>query len=196
MVGTAHTANGVTIVPTDEDLALGIQHGRRDDLIALVERHYDALTGYLYRMTNGDRLLSEDMVQETFLRALRGIGGYEYPRPFKPWLYAIATNLARNHFKRADTRHTMSVPADDALEQSGGPIRSPEDVLVADDQVRAAVAALDRLPDHQREVILLRYTQDLSLAEIADALSIPVGTVKSRLSLALQRLREEMERQG
>src|SRR3954447_15949399 len=91
---------------SDEDLARQLQQGDRGALTALVERHYDSLLGYLYRMTRGDRSLAQDLVQETFLRALRGIGGYQYPRPFKPWLYAIATNLARNHYTSADTRRT------------------------------------------------------------------------------------------
>jgi RNA polymerase sigma-70 factor (ECF subfamily) len=131
------------------------------------------------------------MVQETFLRVLRGIGGYEHPRPFKPWLYAIATNLARNHYRRADTRRTVTADTETEFPAQSA---SPEDAVAHNDAQRAAVAALEHLPAHQREVIIMRYTQDLSLAEIADALNIPVGTVKSRLSLGLRRLREVIER--
>ncbi len=178
----------------DEVLALGIQRGDISDLSALVQRHYDSLVGYLYRLNGGDRMLSEDMAQETFLRVLKGIQGYEYPRPFKPWLYAIATNLARNHFKRADTRRTVSAEADALDTHAADDL--PEAALVADDETRVLIAALDSLPDHQREVIMLRYTQELSLAEIAAALDIPVGTVKSRLSLGLRRLRAEIEEQN
>lgn len=177
---------------SDEELARGVQQGNNGDLISLVERHYDALVGYLYRLNGGDRMLSEDMVQETFLRALRSIGGYEFPRPFKPWLYAIATNLARNHYKRADTRYAVAaddeilgdMPESDAL---------PEEVMMLDEDTRDLVAALRVLPDHQRETIILRYCQELSLAEIGEILNIPVGTVKSRLSLGLKRLRAAME---
>ncbi len=179
---------------TDETLARGIQRGHTGDLIHLVERHYDGLIGYLYRLNGGDRMLSEDMVQETFLRVLRGIESYAYPRPFKPWLYAIATNLARNYFKQADTRHTVSAETGELDRRAAGV--QPEDTLVADDETRVLLAALHTLPDHQREAIMLRYTQELSLAEIAEVLEIPVGTVKSRLSLGLRRLREIMEEQG
>ena len=62
---------------TDERLAQALQQGDRAALTTLVERHYDPLLGYLYRMTRGDRSLAQDLVQETFLRALRGIGGYK-----------------------------------------------------------------------------------------------------------------------
>ena len=94
----------------DENLMLGIQQGNRGDLSALVERHHSPLLGFLYRMTGGDRSLAEDMVQETLLRLLRSIDQYQYPRPFKPWLYTIATNLVRDHYKRAEIRHTQSMP--------------------------------------------------------------------------------------
>ncbi|MBI5960472.1 MAG: RNA polymerase sigma factor [Chloroflexi bacterium] len=177
---------------SDEELARGVQQGKNGDLIRLVEQHYDALVGYLYRLNGGDRMLSEDMVQETFLRVLRGIGGYDYPRPFKPWLYAIATNLARNHFKRADTRYAVAAD-DEVLVDVPEHDPPPEEILMLDDDMRDLAAALRVLPDHQRETIILRYCQELSLVEIAEVLAVPVGTVKSRLNLGLKRLREAME---
>jgi len=88
------------IVPTDENLALSIKQGNIGALSLLVERHYSSLKGYLYRMTNGNLSLSEDLAQESFLRVLRGIHQYHYPRPFKTWLYTIATNVARNFLNR------------------------------------------------------------------------------------------------
>jgi RNA polymerase sigma-70 factor (ECF subfamily) len=174
-------------MPTDEDLARGIQKGRHDDLIVLVERHYQGLFGYLYRMTGGDRMLSEDMIQETFLRVLRGIESYTYPRPFKPWLYAIATNLARNFYSSADSRHTTTVEDETTLED----VTAYE--LDVDDDTAALLVALRSLPQPQREVIVLRYSHEMALTEISEVLGIPVGTVKSRLSIGLQRLRERME---
>lgn len=176
---------------SDEELALGIQQGRTQDLAALVERHYSALVGYLYRMTGGDRMLGEDMAQDTFLRVLRSISSYQYPRAFKPWLYAIATNLTRNYQTSADSRRTQAVDEDaETVLQTD----APEDVLLADDEAQDVMRALALLPLHQREVVVLRYYQELSLNEIADSLNIPVGTVKSRLSLGLRRLRDVLER--
>src|SRR5690348_4545040 len=100
------------VTVSDEQLAQQLQDGDRAALTALVERHYDPLLGYLYRLARGDRPLAQDLAQETFLHALRGITHYTYPRPFKPWLYAIATNLARNHYNRADTRRTDNTDED------------------------------------------------------------------------------------
>lgn len=174
---------------TDEDLARGLQQGSTADLIVLVERHHGDLIGYLYRMTGGDRALAEDLVQESFLRLLAHIDRYTYPRPFKTWLYAIATNIARDHFKSADARRTVESP-EEGIMQSYHP--QPEAHLIHDETTRRVVDAIASLPQAQREVIVLRYTQELSLAEIAAILSIPVGTVKSRLSIGLRRLRERL----
>ncbi len=179
---------------TDEQLASAIAHGSGDALTTLVERHHNALVGYLYRVTGGDRALAQDLTQETFLRLLRTISHYEYPRPFKPWLYAIATNLARDHYKRADTQHTFD-DIDDTLPFADHEPAQLEDSLFMDAEMRRTARALNDLPDFQREVVTLRYQQELSLAEIAEALNIPVGTVKSRLSIGLRRLRDLLEQE-
>lgn len=178
---------------TDEDLALGVQRGDKADLAMLVERHHSPLLGYLYRMTGGDRALAEDLVQETFVRVIKSIGQYRHPRPFKAWLYAIATNIARDHYKRADVRRTTALAEYNMF--GVDPIGEWEDAALAGEQSRRMIASVRALPDHQREAIVLRYVQMLSLAEIAEALDMPVGTVKSRLSLGLKRLREVMERE-
>lgn len=177
---------------SDEALALGVQQGQQQDLVSLVERHHDALIGYVYRLTGGNRLLSEDLVQEAFLRVWRGIGSYQYPRPFKAWLYAIATNLVRNHMKQADTRRTQSAD-DDILDLMSEPTASMEEGLVQTEAAHDVLALLQTLPDHQREVIVLRYYRELPLDQIAEVLGIPLGTVKSRLSLGLRRLRHALE---
>jgi RNA polymerase sigma-70 factor (ECF subfamily) len=171
-------------------LARSIQRGEAEALNTLVERHHSPLLGFLYRLTGGDRALAEDLAQEAFLRVLRSIEQYAHPRPFKPWLYAIATNTARDYFKRADTRYTDSM-----AEDFDSPADDPPDAhLLAAEDARQVAAAMAALPDHQRETVVLRYYQDLSLNEIAEALDVPVGTVKSRLSLGLKRMREMLEK--
>jgi RNA polymerase sigma-70 factor (ECF subfamily) len=172
--------------PSDENLLLAIQRGERAAVAPLVERHHSALIGYLYRMTGGDRALAEDLTQEAFLRLINTVQQYSYPRPVKPYLYQIATNLVRDHFKSASTRRAAplsdSQPADEWVEHS----------VLTGIAAHDAAAALADLPPVQREAVLLRYFQDLSLNEIAELLGIPVGTVKSRLSLGLKRLRERL----
>jgi RNA polymerase sigma-70 factor (ECF subfamily) len=177
---------------SDEKLALAIQHGDADALRGLVERHHSPLLGYLYRLTNGNRPLADDLAQETFIRVLNGIASYKYPHPVKPWLYAIATNLARDHFKSAAVRRTTTLDAEIELQADDNGYLEAN--LLDAGEAQAVGQALQLLPDHQREVMILRFYQELSLAEIAAALDISIGTVKSRLCLGLRRLRERLER--
>ena len=126
------------------------------------------------------------------MRALQAIGQYRYPQPFKPWLYAIATNLARDHYKRAETRYTDTAD-EDASDEWRSTAPSPAEIALAGDTARQVATALAALPGKQREAVILRYYQGLSLQEIGEALQIPVGTVKSRLSIGLKRLKEMLE---
>jgi RNA polymerase sigma-70 factor (ECF subfamily) len=176
-------------VQTDESLAYRIQQGNLHDLKILVERYHGPLLGYLYRLTGGDRALAEDLVQEAFLRVLRSIHRYQYPRRFKPWLYTIATNLGRDHYKSLAYRQTVSMSETTLDHMSGHTSGAPEVVVLAQDEAEAVRVVLLSLPEHQREAVILRYYQDLSLAEMAETLGVPVGTVKSRLSLGMKRLR-------
>src|SRR5260370_18299156 len=85
---------------SDEQLMAAVMAGDQVALAALVTRHHAPLLGYLYRLVGGDRQLSEDLVHETLLHVLRQ-RTYQADRPFKPWLYTIATNLARDYFNSA-----------------------------------------------------------------------------------------------
>ena len=85
---------------SDEQLMAAVMAGDQVALAALVTRHHAPLLGYLYRLVGGDRPLAEDLVQETLLHVLRQ-RTFRSGRPFKPWLYTIATNLARDYFKSA-----------------------------------------------------------------------------------------------
>lgn len=178
-----------TAVSTDEHLMHACQQGRMEAFTTLVERYHSPLLGYLYRLSGRDRPLAEDLVQETFLRVVAAIHQYRFPRPFKPWLYAIATNLVRDHYKKAESRYNETAVSDSWRDDAPSPA---EAVLMQDETHRIEVALL-HLPLTHRETIILRYYQDLSLQEIADVLQIPTGTVKSRLSIGLKRLKELLD---
>ena len=176
---------------SDELLAQGVQQGQQPHLTVLVERYHAPLLRFLLRMSHENRQLAEDLVQETFLRLLASISHYHYPRPFRPWLYTIARNLLRDHLKRADTWRTGSLP-DDEIDHWQSKLPEPDTAVATQETHQQIVVTMQQLPHRQKEAILLRYVEDLSLQEISDILNIPVGTVKSRLSLGLKRLREEM----
>jgi RNA polymerase sigma-70 factor, ECF subfamily len=172
----------------DEELMACVSRGDREALATLVERYHASLLGYLYRLVGGDRALAEDLTQETFMRLL-GRSHYQSGRRFRPWLYAIATNLARDHAKAAATRRHAAIAPEDELLTLRDDAPGPEErTLVAEDAARVALAVSALMSDH-REVILLRFYHGLSLAEIAEALAIPLGTVKSRISIGVRRLR-------
>lgn len=174
---------------TDEALARGIQMGNANSMTELANRYYDPLLRYLYRMCGGSQALAEDMVQETFLRMMRGITAYDADRPFKPWLYSIARNIVRNHFSRADTRYADN-PEEDNDFTDDNPL--PEETVMYRENAQQVFDALMQLPEHYRSVVVLFYYEELPQKEISDILEIPVGTVKSRLSNGLKRLRAMM----
>jgi RNA polymerase sigma-70 factor (ECF subfamily) len=171
----------------DEQLLAAVLAGEMAALAHLVERYQRPLTGYLERLLGGDWPLAQDLTQETFLRVLRQ-RDCRGQRPFKPWLYAIATNLARDHFKSAASRRVSPL---DPLVAAGlvADDAGPEALALARERGQAIMAALAALGEEYRVTLLLRFYGDLSLREIADALDIPIGTVKSRLTMGLRRLR-------
>ena len=151
---------------------------------ALVHRYHQPLFAYLYRLS-GNRHLAEDLTQEAFVRLMSRIGQYHFPQPFKPWLYTLVHNLYKDTCKAADQRMTRPA-ADPAGEGRPEPFDLSERLA---DRI-AVTAALGQLEADQREVLLLRYYQDLKVDEIARVTGAPAGTVKSRLHGAIRRLRD------
>lgn len=183
---------------TDEELARQLQAGNEAALEALVHRYHARIFGYVYRLVN-DYHETQDIVQECFIRACGGIGRYSYPRPFKPWIYAIATNLCRDWAKSAYRRRVvLAEPGEggDAL-AAGEPrpqdsVPSPDEFLQRQAERAAMMRALASLPEINRQVLVLRFYEELKITEIADVLGIPEGTVKSRLAAAVRQLRDAL----
>ena len=174
---------------SDELLIAAVMAGDQMAFATLVTRHHAPLLGYLYHLIGEDRPLAEDLVQETLLRVLRQ-RTYPVDRPFKPWLYTIATNLARDHFKSAAVRQRWrSGDEEETLLNLYDSAPGPEERALAAEQGSEVRAALAQLREEYRVVLLLRFYQGFSLQEIAETLQIPLGTVKSRLSVGVHRLR-------
>jgi len=184
---------------SDEDLLGRLRAGDRDVFGPLVRRYERELYGYLRRYL-GDEDLAADVFQNTFLAVFTKIGQYEPGRPARPWLYAIATNQAidalRRKTRRAERTADPLAPAPGDAGEEGRPLfdllaareADPADLaegLETRRRVRDAVAAL---PDLLRQVVILAYFQGMKYQDIADALGIPVGTVKSRLHAAVAKL--------
>lgn len=149
------------------------------------QAEYGPLRAYLYKRLGSS--LAEDLAAETFAVAYRRWDDLDPTRPVRPWLYGISANLLRHHWRRERRRLR-------ALARSGvEPVRAEEEASVeradAQAQKRVLAAALAELRRDDCEVLLLHAWAYLTDAEIAEALSLPVGTVKSRL----HRAREQME---
>lgn len=172
---------------SDEQLMTEVMAGEEAALALLIERYYGPMLGYLYRQVGGNHALAEDIVQETFLRVLQQ-RSYQQGRPVKPWLYAIATNLVRDYFKSAAVNHTVQSDAHSLLSVQDY-ASDPEEQALSTEQGRMIAAALGQLAEEYRSALLLRFYNGMSLQEIAAVLNIPLGTVKSRLSVGTHKLR-------
>lgn len=170
-----------------------VERARRGDGEAygeLVIRYQGIAARAAYVITR-DASEAEEAAQDAFVKAYHALGRFREGAPFKPWLLRIVANEAINRRKSAVRRSTVELteavdrPVDDRA-------ASPEDAALAAETRRVVLAGLARLREEDRIVIAYRYFLDLSEAEMAEALGVARGTVKSRLSRAMARLREVM----
>lgn len=177
-------------LPTDGSIIKrSLEDPREFSLI--FERHYDPVRRYAQRRTG--RSAGEDIASETFVQAFLSRYRFRTDNPSAlPWLLGIATNLVRHHFRDENTRlaayargFAMRVRAE----------LDPEDHLESVTRLEAASRALVHLPAGERDVLLLYAWADLSYRDIAEALALPIGTVRSRLNRARGTLRELLDRE-
>ncbi len=177
---------------TDEQVFEALRADNRDAYRELIERYHDDLLRFLTRML-GDRAAAEDVFQETFLQVHISAATFDTSRRFRPWLFTIAANKARDLLRKKKRRKTVELSAPirksesgasfvDLLEVDVPPPDAAMDLALRDEQVQQA---LDQLGPALREVLLLAYFQRLSYAQIAEDLGIPLGTVKSRMHSAV-----------
>jgi len=167
-----------------------IERAQRGDLVAygdLVRAYQDVAVRTAY-LACGDAAEAEDAVQEALIKAHRALGRFRAGAPFRPWLLQIVANEARNRRRSAGRRVGLALRvAEDRPSDAAAP--SPEAAILAGETRAALLGAMDRLSEDDRLVLAYRYFLDLSEAETATALGIPRGTVKSRASRAIARLR-------
>jgi RNA polymerase sigma-70 factor, ECF subfamily len=163
-------------------LVLLAQTGNRAALGDLLERVQPRLRGYLQMLTRDDAR-ADDVLQDTFVIAVRKLRVLRDPTVFRAWMYRIATREAYRRRRPAD------LALEDTLEVTGGDLSHELAAVEQRERLRALVAAL---PDRAREVIALHYFDEMALDEIAAVLDAPIGTVKSRLAYGLARLRKDV----
>lgn len=165
---------------------------------ALVLQHQKRVYRVVYLLVR-DSDAAGTLTQECFLRAYRKLEGFRGECRIDTWLLRIAVNLAKDYIKnRRASFWRRLIGLDDHQYTNGTPIQihahdpSPERVLLAREEVRAVWKAVDSLSAQQRTVFLLRFTEEMPLAEIADVLGLQVGSVKAQLSRATASLRKRM----
>jgi RNA polymerase sigma-70 factor (ECF subfamily) len=154
-----------------------------------VQRHQDLAFRTAYLIV-GDAAEAQDAAQEGFVKAYYALPRFRAGAPFRPWLLRIVANEARNRRVAANRRTNLALRA--AEERPGADAASPEEAALAAERRAALLRALNDLREDDRLVIAYRYFSELSEAEMADLLGVARGTVKSRLSRALGRLRERL----
>ena len=174
-----------------EDAEL-IDRARAGEVMAyeeLVRRYQDVAVRTAHVLSpDGD---AEDAVQEGFVKAYAALSRFRDGAPFRPWLLRIVANEARNKRRSAGRRAGLVLRAAEGR-RAGDAAPSPESAVLADETRTTLLAAVNALRTEDREIIAARFFLELSEAEASEVLGLPRGTVKSRLSRALGRLRERL----
>jgi RNA polymerase sigma-70 factor (ECF subfamily) len=185
----------------DEALMLAYRQGEARAFNLLLSRHQRPVFNFLVRQV-GNKTLAEDLLQEVFLRVIRGAGTYKKEAKFTTWLYTIARNLCIDNARRAKHRRAASLDQPISKKDEGGRTMGDTVADKAPGVERQAASrrlqeriqqAVSTLGDDQREVFLMREQLNMPFKEIAEVIGCPENTVKSRMRYALEHLRKQLD---
>ncbi len=185
--------------PPDETLMLRYQQGDRSAFSALVRRHQGPLFNFAMRQVRVQSV-AEEVVQETFVRVVHNAADFKHEARFTTWVYTITRNLCIDHLRKRALRKHPSLDESRGEdgdgptlgEQTADPRASVEREATGIELKERIARAVDKLPDEQREVFLMREVSNLPFKEIAEITGVPENTVKSRMRYALERLQEAL----
>jgi RNA polymerase sigma-70 factor (ECF subfamily) len=179
---------------SDEQLLLRYTQGETGAFEELVRRYHRELFRFLARFL-GDATLAEDVFQETFLQVHVSAESFDVTRRLKPWLFTIAANKARDALRGRGRRQMAELDAEVGQGDEGatrfidlmpGNVPDPSEKISNQEAAAAVRMIVDRMPANLRVVLLLSYFHDFAYKEIAEVLNVPLGTVKSRLHVAVK----------
>ena len=184
----------------DEDLMVLYQRGEVRAFEVLLSRHRKPVYNFILRFV-GDKETAEDLLQEAFMRVIRGAEAYKRQAKFTTWLYTIARNLCVDQTRRRKHRKHASLDAPmDQGDESGTLLDViPSNEMASDRKSvnkqlhQKMQQAIEALSEEQREVFLMREFLDMPFKQIADVVGVPENTVKSRMRYALEKLRLELD---
>ena len=175
-------------------LAEALRSGDPDVLDTLIERYQHRLLRYLVSIT-GNRATAEDIFQDTWVRVLERGHQYSEQWKFEVWLFSIARHLVIDwsRKKKSDSLDSLMNPDEGAGFEPAASTASPFDDVLAGETTARMAQVLARIPAGYREVLTLRFQEDLALEEMAKIMKAPLSTVKSRLYRGLDAVRQEIE---
>ena len=169
---------------------LAVQNGDPEAFASLLGRYQNRLYRYLLRWVH-EPASAEDLFQQTWMRVIQNIRRFDAKRNFDAWLFAVARNIAIDYLRRRRPASLEEPLGDDFFLSdalaTGAP--GPLDQVLRSEKIESVRRALESQPPLYREVLTLRFEEEMKLEEIAEVLSVPLGTVKTRLARALERLR-------
>jgi len=171
---------------SDQELMLAVREGDVEKLGILFERHHRQLFNFLFRLT-GNRHLSEDLVQEVFVRLLKYRHTYRGGSQFTTWMFQIARNARIDQFRRSPREEDVAI--EDEIRERVSLLPTPSQSAEYEEETRIMLDALARLSEEKREVLLLRGVHGLKFEEIAKILKCSVNTIKGRAFRGIQELK-------
>lgn len=184
---------------TDKELIESYRNGCLSDFELLVSRYQEQIYNYVFSLVK-DRQLCDDIFQDTFVKAIVTLrkGNYTSTGKFGAWLTRIAHNLIIDYFRQDKNENTVSNDAQDydLLNDASLADVNVEDSLINEQTLRDVRRLVDALPDNQREVVFMRYYQDLSFKEIADITGVSINTALGRMRYALINIRKMSQDKG
>jgi RNA polymerase sigma-70 factor (ECF subfamily) len=178
---------------SDSHLLERYRKGEEAAFREIVDRYKHSLYAYLRRFINQQDIV-DDVFQETFLQLYASRESFDTERPLRPWLFTIAANKAKDALRKIQRQATMSIGAmadagdvsqDDVVNILASYDETPDDEVSKDETAVRVRQIITDMPENLREILLLAYFEQFSYKHMADMLSIPIGTVKSRLHTAV-----------
>ena len=189
-LSSVNSIEGMTEVESSRLIAECIA-GNQDAIEVLV-REYEMGVFRLALSILGEEAEANEVTQETFLSALRALPSYQDRKSLKAWLYTIAVNHSRSHLRKRKIIERLRSTLTGIFRLETEKQVSPEDAVIQNEKESALWASLSQLDERHRMVVILRYFHELSISEISEILSLPEGTIHSRLYSAREKLRDAL----
>ena len=178
---------------SDSELLQRYRQGDDEAFREIVSRYKNSLYAFLRRFVSQDDVV-EDVFQETFLQLYTSRDSFDFARPLRPWLFTIAANKAKDALRKMQRQSSMSMGAiadagdfslDEVVNILTSYEKTPDDEVSADETAQRVRQVISEMPENLRGILILAYFEQFSYKHMAEILSIPIGTVKSRLHTAV-----------